>query len=126
MNLVFAFFFTHNPSSQKLIQIHLLFVVIQHVMADTMRSIAVLIAAGIAWRYKSIDPSTADASAAVVVSIIIALSLGPLLAALVRTFKEIVDIRREKAVARRDAQNSTDNQTIWLEEFQSLPHGIQY
>jgi len=96
-----------------------------HVMADTMRSIAVLIAAGIAWRYKSIDPSTADASAAVVVSIIIALSLGPLLSALLRTFKEIVDIRREKAVARKDAQSSSDNQTIWLEEFQSLPHGIQ-
>lgn len=96
-----------------------------HVMADTLRSIAVLVAAGIAFRFKTVSPAMADASAAVVVSIIIALSLGPLLAALVRTFRELVELRREESIAREGAKSSTDCQTIWMEEYQSLPYGIQ-
>lgn len=94
-------------------------------MADTMRSIAVLVAAGIAASFESVDPSTADASAAIIVSIIIVLSLGPLLAALVGTFRELVDLQREKAMAIEEVQSSTDSKTVWLEEFESLPHGIQ-
>ena len=94
-------------------------------MADTLRSIAVLVAAGIAFRFKTVSPAMADASAAVVVSIIIAFSLGPLLAALVRTFRELVELRREESIAREGAKSSTDCQTIWMEEYQSLPYGIQ-
>lgn len=50
-----------------------------HVCADTLRSIAVLIAAGLATIFPSLmTPSEADSYGAIVVSIIILASLGPL------------------------------------------------
>jgi len=65
-----------------------------HVMADTLRSIAVLIAAGIACIMPSLSPTLADASAAVAVSGIIAVSLGPLLMGLIQTWGEIRILHR--------------------------------
>lgn len=65
-------------------------------MADTMRSIAVLIAAALAYSFNEIDPSIADACASIVVSTIIAVSLGPLLLGLLETWKEITAMERGK------------------------------
>mmetsp|Transcript_905 Transcript_905/g.1194 ORF Transcript_905/g.1194 Transcript_905/m.1194 type:complete len:345 (+) Transcript_905:134-1168(+) len=60
-----------------------------HVCADTMRSVAVLVAAAIATYVPSVDGSKADAVAAVVVSFIIFISLIPLVQGLVLTGVEI-------------------------------------
>jgi Co/Zn/Cd efflux system component len=57
-------------------------------MADTLRSIAVFIAAGCAYVF-SLNPAIADATASIVVSIVIAISLGPLLLGLAKTIAEI-------------------------------------
>lgn len=54
-----------------------------HVLADTLRSVAVLVAAAISLKDKSINSSVADAWAAVVVSVIIFASVVPLVQALV-------------------------------------------
>jgi Co/Zn/Cd efflux system component len=50
-----------------------------HVFADTLRSTAVLLAAGISYTFKVGAPAFVDAIAALAVSVIILLSLGPLL-----------------------------------------------
>ncbi|KAL7511445.1 hypothetical protein ACHAXN_009522 [Cyclotella atomus] len=50
-----------------------------HVFADTLRSTAVLLAAGISYTFNIGAPATVDAVAALAVSIIILMSLGPLL-----------------------------------------------
>jgi Co/Zn/Cd efflux system component len=60
-----------------------------HVCADTLRSVAVVLAAGIATIFPSIPGETADAAAAVAVSIIIFVSLLPLIQGLVITAFEI-------------------------------------
>lgn len=49
-----------------------------HVFADTLRSIAVIVAAGLAEVLPAVTPEEADATAAVVVSVLILLSLVPL------------------------------------------------
>mmetsp|Transcript_2036 Transcript_2036/g.3212 ORF Transcript_2036/g.3212 Transcript_2036/m.3212 type:complete len:364 (+) Transcript_2036:250-1341(+) len=69
-----------------------------HICADTMRSVAVLIAALIASIFSSVDGETADATAAVVVSIIIIVSLLPLLHGLFLTAKEIVVLSKTPIV----------------------------
>ena len=51
----------------------------QHVFADTLRSTAVLIAAGISYTLQIGVPEMVDAMAALAVSLIILFSLGPLL-----------------------------------------------
>jgi Co/Zn/Cd efflux system component len=59
-------------------------------MADTLRSIAVLVAAGIASLFPHhITPELADAGAALIVSLIIAISLVPLFGGLIATFGEL-------------------------------------
>lgn len=58
--------------------------------ADTLRSTAVLLAAAIATVITSIPPSSADAIAAMVVSIIILVSLIPLIQGLVLTSLRII------------------------------------
>jgi len=77
-------------------------------MADTLRSIAVLVAAGLAFVFKDISPQIADASASVVVSVVIAASLGPLIVGLLRTWSELKAIK-------------SNIDTPWLEDFQHLP-----
>lgn len=96
-------------------------------MADTLRSIAVLIAAGIAYYFKGIDPSIADAAASIVVSFIIAISLGPLFAGLLETWREINELKRERLL---EMQNETTehlmcDDNVFLDEFQNFPYGIQ-
>jgi Co/Zn/Cd efflux system component len=67
-----------------------------HVFADTLRSIAVIIAAIIAVLVKNVTPEEADASAAVAVSILILLSLIPLFQGLLQSLIEFSAIRAEE------------------------------
>lgn len=60
-----------------------------HVFADTLRSFAVILAAGIALIVDPVTPEVADAAAAVVVSGLILLSIVPLAQGLVRTASEL-------------------------------------
>lgn len=63
---------------------------LQHVMADTLRSTAVLVAAIISLCFKSVTGSIADSVATIVVSVIILISLLPLLRGLVITANKII------------------------------------
>jgi Co/Zn/Cd efflux system component len=60
-----------------------------HVFADTLRSVAVLIAAGVAKLFAVITPDEADALAALLVSLVILLSCVPLIQGLFHTAREI-------------------------------------
>jgi Co/Zn/Cd efflux system component len=66
-----------------------------HVFADTLRSIAVIIASIIAEVSEVVTPEVADATAAVIVSAIILLSLVPLFSGLIRTWRELRSIASE-------------------------------
>lgn len=66
-----------------------------HVCADTLRSVAVLIAAGIATVFPDyVSPVSADSNATIVVSLVILISLGPLLHGLYRTGIQIILMER--------------------------------
>mmetsp|Transcript_25287 Transcript_25287/g.38936 ORF Transcript_25287/g.38936 Transcript_25287/m.38936 type:complete len:353 (-) Transcript_25287:39-1097(-) len=69
-----------------------------HVFADTLRSIAVIIAAVIAEVVDEVTSEEADATAAVVVSALILVSLIPLVQGLVKTFGELKAMRAEDAM----------------------------
>lgn len=86
-----------------------------HVMADTMRSIAVLVAAGISYFFH-VEPALVDATAAVIVSVIIALSLGPLVLGLIQTWNELQALKK-------DQQKCKDGRVHipWMEQYQHLP-----
>lgn len=60
-----------------------------HVFADTLRSTAVLLAAGIAYNYDIGAPAVVDAFAALAVSLIILFSLGPLLRGILHAWGQI-------------------------------------
>lgn len=70
----------------------------QHVCADTMRSTAVLIAAILATTVSSIDGAVADSLAAIVVSIIIFVSILPLLRGLLITARQIQALKKNPPV----------------------------
>jgi Co/Zn/Cd efflux system component len=66
-----------------------------HVCADTLRSVAVLLAAGLATLFPDyISPVAADSNGTIVVSLVILISLGPLLHGLYRTARQIVKLER--------------------------------
>lgn len=65
-----------------------------HICADTMRSVAVFVAAGIATAFPSIAPAMADAVAALAVSVTILISILPLLHGLVWTAVKIYTLTR--------------------------------
>mmetsp|Transcript_5322 Transcript_5322/g.7528 ORF Transcript_5322/g.7528 Transcript_5322/m.7528 type:complete len:405 (-) Transcript_5322:1-1215(-) len=67
-----------------------------HVCADTLRSAAVLLAAAFASIAKDISPDSADATATIVVSFIIVVSLGPLVQGLYLTAVEIWTITKDE------------------------------
>ncbi|GKY98234.1 hypothetical protein MPSEU_000781100 [Mayamaea pseudoterrestris] len=76
-----------------------------HVFADTLRSIAVLIAAAIAKLVPGVTSEEADSTAAVFVSILIVLSLVPLLQGLRRSGSELISIMRaERHEARQQVR----------------------
>lgn len=64
-------------------------------IADTLRSVAVLVAASIAFFFESVSGVAADSYAAIVVSIIILLSLLPLLHGLFVTGSKILALRKD-------------------------------
>jgi Co/Zn/Cd efflux system component len=67
-----------------------------HVFADTLRSVAVIIAAALAEIFDDVTAEEADASAAMVVSLLILLSLVPLFQGLVHSITELLEIRAEE------------------------------
>jgi Co/Zn/Cd efflux system component len=67
-----------------------------HVFADTLRSLAVIAAAGIAKAVPQVTSEVADATAALVVSVVIALSLVPLVHGLVKSVVELWGIILEE------------------------------
>lgn len=91
-----------------------------HVLADTIRSVAVMLAAIIAMLSPEITPQEADASAAIVVSVIIMIALLPLLSGLKDTGFELYAIRREEmsekyALANSSSSNAfNDSSTVMM------------
>ena len=75
----------------------------QHVFADTLRSFAVILASLLAKFVSVITPEVADAAAAIVVSILIFLSLFPLIGGMIQTFKALKEINR--LLKLKDADN---------------------
>mmetsp|Transcript_1146 Transcript_1146/g.1921 ORF Transcript_1146/g.1921 Transcript_1146/m.1921 type:complete len:359 (+) Transcript_1146:82-1158(+) len=67
-----------------------------HVFADTLRSTAVLIAAGLSYCLKIGEPQFVDAVAALAVSIIILLSLGPLLNGIIHAAEQLKQLSKLK------------------------------
>lgn len=89
-----------------------------HVFADTLRSVAVIIASALAELFDDVTAEEADAAAALVVSILILLSLVPLFQGLVQSGSEFLAIRAE------------ERSEIMMEEIQDeerlrLRNGIQ-
>jgi Co/Zn/Cd efflux system component len=78
-----------------------------HVMADTLRSLAVIVAVILALIIAPVTPEVADATAAVVVSSIILISLLPLLQGLVARVRELRGILAEE----RNEQSSSTTTT---------------
>jgi len=73
------------------------FSLLQHVCADTLRSVAVLVAAGFAFLLPQIQPDVADSVAAIIVSLIILGSLLPLLQGLCLTTLELYSLLKQRA-----------------------------
>ena len=67
-----------------------------HVVADTLRSLAVVVAASLATVFDCIPSDVADATGAIIVSFIIAISLGPLLAGLFEAWSELSKLNEEE------------------------------
>jgi Co/Zn/Cd efflux system component len=82
-----------------------------HVFADTLRGVAVLAAAGIAKVVPNVTPEIADATAAIVVSIVIAFTIMPLLHGLV---KRVIELRL--LVLEERAKSLADVQSMGLED----------
>jgi Co/Zn/Cd efflux system component len=68
-----------------------------HVFADTLRSLAVILASAIGLTVASVEPDKADAIAAIVVAMLIALSLVPLIQGLFKSTAELMAIIAEEA-----------------------------
>ena len=83
-----------------------------HVFADTLRSIAVIVAAAIAFTVPGITPEEADATAAVIVSILILLSLMPLLQGLAQSVKEYRAILKEEKANHIEAIRIPSHQIV--------------
>lgn len=75
-----------------------------HVFADTLRSIAVVIAAAIAYLVDGVSGDVADATAAVVVSVIIIMSLTPLFQGLLITWRELQELNAESRTCEVEKQ----------------------
>lgn len=99
---IVKYFDTYTPNSSIIID----YGTIQHVFADTLRSIAVVIASIIAELVDSVTPEVADATAAVIVSVIILVSLLPLFRGLFHTWRELRSITREEQSLLDDESNT--------------------
>mmetsp|Transcript_10 Transcript_10/g.23 ORF Transcript_10/g.23 Transcript_10/m.23 type:complete len:398 (+) Transcript_10:152-1345(+) len=65
-----------------------------HVFADTIRSLCVVIASLLAKYTEAVTPEIADASAAVVVSILIFLSIFPLIGGMIQTYHSLREVNQ--------------------------------
>jgi len=73
---------------------------LQHVFADTLRSVAVLLAAAIAsFTSGIVSPDVADAAAALFVSLIILFSCFPLIHGLIITVKDILELKKRSPLS---------------------------
>ena len=81
-----------------------------HVFADTLRSLAVILAASLAEVVDGITPEEADASAAIIVSILIVLSLVPLFHGMVQSITELRGIYAEEKSEVMLLQQQADSQ----------------
>jgi len=79
------------------------------VFADTLRSIAVVVAAGIAEVFDAVTSEEADAAAAITVSFLILMSLIPLFRGLCISFSELRAILAEEASEKMFAISETDS-----------------
>jgi len=66
-----------------------------HIIADTLRSIAMLVTVGLIPIFTSWDPEDADACANTLVSLIIIFSLGPLLSGMIHTWTNLLELRSQ-------------------------------
>jgi Co/Zn/Cd efflux system component len=85
-----------------------------HVCADTLRSTAVLIAASIATLFPAIPGETADAAAAIAVSIIILVSVIPLIQGLVLTAIAIQYLHRNPTLNNEGSSSTTTTTTTTI------------
>lgn len=67
--------------------------------ADTLRSVAVLVAGALSFFTNLISPTFADASAALVVSLVIFMSCVPLVKGMAKTLHEIILMRQSPLMA---------------------------
>ncbi|CAB9500670.1 expressed unknown protein [Seminavis robusta] len=79
----------------------------QHICIDTLRSIAVLVAAAIAYSVDTVSPAVADSCAAIVVSITTMISLIPLIRGLFETAQQIVIEAKNKPAFILETQGGT-------------------
>lgn len=70
-----------------------------HVFADTLRSIAVLLAGSVSFFTNVLSPTSADALAALVVSIVIFMSCVPLVRGMAKTLSEIIAMHQSPLMA---------------------------
>ena len=83
----------HDPHDLRAFRLLSFPFIFQHVCADTLRSVAVLVAAGLGTLFSDfVTPSQVDSAASVLVSIIILTSLGPLVQGLYFTACKIREI----------------------------------
>lgn len=83
-----------------------------HVFADTLRSLAVILAAVVALLSKSVTSEEADAAAAIAVSVLIILSLIPLFRGLQSSIMEVYNIHAEEMDEYRAAQMGSNHNNI--------------
>ena len=77
---------------------------IQHVFADSMRTTAMILASILAEFSPSITPEVADASAAVVVSLLIILSLLPLFTGMVQSVRSLRGVHSELFIIQEETK----------------------
>ncbi|OEU22448.1 hypothetical protein FRACYDRAFT_179287 [Fragilariopsis cylindrus CCMP1102] len=89
-----------------------------HVFADTLRSFAVIFAALLAKFTDIVTSEIADACAAVVVSILIVLSLIPLVGGMIRTFNALIDV--DRLLKSKESQENNENDEDQVELLRLL------
>jgi len=97
-----------------------------HVFADTLRSFAVILASLLAKFTDKVTSEEADAAAAIVVSILIFLSLLPLISGMIQTFRSLKDIdrllkKKEETIISVHDEDEDDEDNVELLAFASQP-----
>jgi len=94
-----------------------------HVFADTLRSFAVILASLLAKFTDRVTPEVADSTAAIIVSILIFLSLFPLIGGMVQTFKSLRDIDRllKRKKTTRGEHDEEEEDNVELLRFANEP-----